>query len=164
MKQPDVTPPIAKKAEVPPQLPIKTETPPQPPTRLIKKKPDKVGKKMKQKAALASGRGSTGKTRSTDGAASDASFKSGVLARLRSAKRYPGAARKKGMEGIAVLSFTISASGHVTSARIVKGSGHALLDQATLAMARNAQPFPAIPAGFARSQMTFRVPVQFNID
>lgn len=175
-KQPEVTPPIAEKAEVPPPLPIKTEAPPQPPTRLVKKKlkpkpdkvvaktSDKVGKKMKQKAALASGRGSTGKTRSTDGAASDASFKSEVLARLRSAKRYPDAARKKGMEGVAVLSFTISASGRVTSARIVKGSGYALLDQATLAMARNAQPFPAIPASFARSQMTFRVPVQFNID
>ncbi len=42
--------------------------------------------------------------------------------------------------------------------------GHAALDSATLAMAQEAQPFPAIPTELARSRMTFKVPIQFKIE
>ena len=118
----------------------------------------------KQVAALAVGKGSLGKLRSTDGRAAEQSYNSKVLARLRAAKKYPAAARGKGIEGTAILSFTISSSGKLTSARVVKGAGHALLDSAVIAMARNAAPFPAFPQAIARSQMTFRVPVQFKIN
>jgi|GEM_PF-4114536 len=119
---------------------------------------------LKQTAALAAGRGSTGTIRSTDGKASEQTYKSKVLARLRSAKRYPDAARAKELEGTAVLTFTVSASGQLTAARITNGSGFAVLDSAALAMARGAAPFPPFPPGMNRAQMTFRVPVQFNID
>ena len=102
--------------------------------------------------------------RSTDGKAAEQSYNSKVLARLRAAKKYPAAARGKGIEGTAILSFTISSSGKLMSARVVKGAGHALLDSAVIAMARNAAPFPAFPQAIAKSQMTFRVPVQFKIN
>ncbi len=118
----------------------------------------------KQVAALAAGKGSLGKLRSTDGKAAEQSYNSKILARLRAAKKYPAAARGKGIEGTAILSFTISSSGKLTSARVVKGAGHALLDSAVIAMARNAAPFPAFPQAIAKSQMTFRVPVQFKIN
>jgi protein TonB len=120
--------------------------------------------KKKQVAALAAGKGSVGKQRSTDGRAAESSYNSKVLARLRAAKKYPAAARGKGIEGTAILSFTISSSGRLTSARVVKGAGHALLDSAVLAMARNAAPFPAFPSSISKSQMTFSVPVQFKIN
>ena len=120
--------------------------------------------KKKQVAALAAGKGSVGKQRSTDGRAAESSYNSKVLAKLRAAKKYPSAARGKGIEGTAVLSFTISSSGRLTSARVVRGAGHALLDSAVLAMARNAAPFPAFPSSISKSQMTFSVPVQFKIN
>lgn len=120
--------------------------------------------KKKQVAALAAGKGSVGKQRSTDGRAAESSYNSKVLARLRAAKKYPAAARGKGIEGTAILSFTISSSGRLTSARVVRGAGHALLDSAVLAMARNAAPFPAFPSSISKSQMTFSVPVQFKIN
>ena len=120
--------------------------------------------KKKQVAALAAGRGSVGKQRSTDGRAAESSYNSKVLARLRAAKKYPAAARGKGIEGTAVLSFTISSSGRLTSARVIRGAGHAILDSAVLSMARNAAPFPAFPSSISKSQMTFSVPVQFKIN
>jgi protein TonB len=120
--------------------------------------------KKKQVAALAAGKGSVGKQRSTDGQAAESSYNSKVLARLRAAKKYPTAARGKGIEGTAVLSFTISSSGRLTSARVVRGAGHAILDSAVLSMARNAAPFPPFPSSISKSQMTFSVPVQFKIN
>ncbi len=120
--------------------------------------------RRKQVAALAVGRGSVGNTRSTDGKAAEQSYGSKVLARLRAAKKYPSAARSKGIEGTAILTFTISSAGKLTAARVVKGAGHPLLDGAVLAMARDAAPFPAFPNSIAKGQMTFSVPVQFKIN
>jgi protein TonB len=141
-------------------------------TAAAKSKPDanaerkdaRSRKSTRQTAALAAGKGSDGRTRSTDGRALEQSYKSKVLARLRSVKRYPEAARRKKLEGTAVLSFTINARGQVTAARISGRSGHAAIDGAALAMARNAAPFPPFPPGMGRQQMSFRVPVQFKID
>lgn len=128
------------------------------------RKASRSRKAERQTAALAAGRGSDGRTRTTGGRALEQSYKSKVLARLRSVKRYPDAARRKGLEGTAVLSFTINARGQVTAARISGRSGHAAIDRAALAMARNAAPFPPFPPGMGRQQMSFRVPVQFSID
>lgn len=167
-------PELVTKREVPLQIPTVVEEKPAPPKKVevksrkavVQKPASKVLKssQKKQVAALAAGKGSLGKLRSTDGRAAEQSYNSKVLARLRAAKKYPAAARGKGIEGTAILSFTISSSGKLTSARVVKGAGHALLDSAVIAMARNAAPFPAFPQAIAKSQMTFRVPVQFKIN
>lgn len=166
-------PELVTKREVPVQIPPIVEEKPVP--KKVEVKPRKVivqksapkvlkSSQKKQVAALAAGKGSLGKLRSTDGRAAEQSYNSKVLARLRAAKKYPAAARGKGIEGTAILAFTISSSGKLTSARVVKGAGHALLDSAVIAMARNAAPFPAFPQATAKSQMTFRVPVQFKIN
>ena len=166
-------PELVTKREAPVQIPPVIEEKPVPkrtevkPRKLIVQKPAPKALKSSQKkqvAALAAGKGSLGKLRSTDGKAAEQSYSSKVLARLRAAKKYPAAARGKGIEGTAILSFTISSSGKLTSARVVKGAGHALLDSAVIAMARNAAPFPAFPQAITQSQMTFRVPVQFKIN
>jgi protein TonB len=166
-------PELVTKSEAPVQIPAVVEVKPAPKKAEIKPRKKSVQKpapkalmssQKKQVAALAAGKGSLGKLRSTDGRAAEQSYNSKVLARLSAAKKYPAAARGKGIEGTAILSFTISSSGKLTSARVVKGAGHALLDSAVIAMAQNAAPFPAFPQAIAKSQMTFRVPVQFKIN
>ena len=158
-------PPVAK--IVKPQKTVqkiqKAEEPKEAKLKKTAKKTLNVSKK-KQVAALAAGKGSVGKQRSTDGRAAESSYNSKVLARLRAAKKYPAAARGKGIEGTAILSFTISSSGRLTSARVVRGAGHPILDSAVLSMVRNAAPFPAFPSSVSKSQMTFSVPVQFKIN
>ena len=170
-------PPVGEQKPKPAEQPVEKIVTPQKPIQKIQKveKPKEaklkksakktlnVGKK-KQVAALAAGRGSVGKQRSTDGRAAESNYNSKVLAKLRAAKKYPAAARGKGIEGTAVLAFTISSSGRLTSARVVRGAGHALLDSAVLSMARNAAPFPPFPISISKNQMTFSVPVQFKIN
>lgn len=92
------------------------------------------------------------------GKAVDPGYKSRILSKLRAAKRAPKAA----VSGRVVLSFTVSRSGSLISARVAKSGGHPALDQATLAMARAAAPFPPMPAGMNRASMSFTVPVQYN--
>ena len=147
----------AKSIEVPPKI-QEIENP-----RKVEKQKT-TAKRRKQVAALAAGKGSAGKQRSTDGGAAELNYNSKVLARLRAAKKYPAAARSKGVEGTAVISFTVSSSGKLTSVKLVKGAGNALLDNAVVAMARDAAPFPAFPQTIAKNQLTFRVPVQFKLN
>ncbi len=161
----DVKPKIIEAAKQPPPTnPVKSNVKPK--KSAIRKPTAKVfkDKRPKQVAALAAGKGSIGKKRSTDGKAAEQSYNSKVLARLRAAKTYPAAARGKGIEGVAVLTFTISSSGKLTAARVSKGAGHPLLDRAVLAMARSAAPFPVFPSSMVKSQVTFSVPVQFKIN
>lgn len=162
MPPPPLRPAAAESQPVKPAARTAAKPPPQ--EQVQKKKVSRQRKSIKQVAALAAGKGSTGQVRSTDGRALEQSYKSKVLARLRSAKRYPEAARRKGAEGTAVLSFTIDATGRLTAARISGHSGEAEIDRAAIAMARAAAPFPPFPPGLGRQQMTFRVPVQFTID
>ncbi len=98
------------------------------------------------------------KALASGGKAVDPGYKSRILSKLRAAKRAPKAA----VSGRVVLSFTVSRSGSLISARIAKSGGHPALDQATLAMARAAAPFPPMPAGMNRASMSFTVPVQYN--
>lgn len=155
--------PVAKK--VTPEKPVeriqKAEKPKKEKLKKSAKKTLNVSKK-KQVAALAAGKGSVGKQHPTDGRAAESDYNSKVLAKLRAAKKYPATARGKGIEGTAVLSFTISSSGRLTSARVVRRAGHPLLDSAVLSMARNAAPFPPFPSSISKSQKTFSVPVQFK--
>lgn len=148
-----------------PKIGPKAATKKRPVTKLQKLAAKRIQSgQRKQVAALAAGKGSVGRQRSTDGRAAEQNYSNKVLARLRAAKKYPAGARGKGIEGTAILSFTISASGSLTSACVVKGAGHALLDSAVLAMARNAAPFPAFPQTITKSQMSFRVPIKFKIN
>lgn len=82
-----------------------------------------------------------------------------IIARLRRALRYPSAAR--GASGQAVVTFTVSASGAVTSIGLVSSSGNASLDQAAIDTVRRAAPFPPIPAAANRSSWPFTLPLAF---
>jgi periplasmic protein TonB len=78
-------------------------------------------------------------------------------------KRYPMEARLKGETGVAQVFFTIDHEGHLLSSRIVRSSGSATLDQETLAMLERAQPMPRPPSNFSDSQLSFIVPIRFNL-
>jgi protein TonB len=78
-------------------------------------------------------------------------------------KRYPAEARAGGVQGIALLEFSIDRQGFVLSSRIVKSSGSAALDAETLALVKRAQPFPTPPTGINDTEIKFTVPVRFAI-
>lgn len=101
-----------------------------------------------------SARASTGGRAATAGRAEVANHRAQVLAHLQRFKLYPREAQDREIEGRANVAFTLSASGQVTAVSLAGSSGSPILDQATLAMVRRAQPFPAAPAGSGPASFT----------
>lgn len=85
-----------------------------------------------------------------------------ISAALERAKRYPAEATSRNEQGTAVVTFSIDRSGRVLSSRLARSSGHAALDQETLATVARAS-LPPAPAGHAGSHFSFSVPIRFNI-
>jgi protein TonB len=77
---------------------------------------------------------------------------------------YPRAARLRRQEGIPRIALTLDRSGRLLDLELKEASGHDLLDQAALDMARRAAPFPPpqLPPGSEKA--TFIVPVRFHLE
>ena len=99
----------------------------------------------------------------TTGRFNASSYSGRIMSHLRRHQRYPRSARTAGLEGQATVRFTINQSGSVTAVRLVRSSGHPVLDEATLSMVRRASRFPAIPREANRSQMTFTAPIAYRL-
>jgi len=152
------------KAEIPTVLP--RETPPDAQATLaVRREQPKMARPAEQKQKKAAppkeakvpseakvSAGGSGRT----AVASLANYDGLVSAHLR---RHQSAARSNGVTGSGAVTFSLSGSGSVTSARIARGTGAAVLDQEILAMVRRASPFPAPPDGQPKS---FTVPLHFT--
>jgi protein TonB len=90
-------------------------------------------------------------------------WQSELAAHIERFKRYPQEARSRGEQGMARVAFTIDHDGHLLASRIVQSSGSAALDQETLEMLTRAQPMPRPPGEMKDPQLSFVVPVRFNI-
>lgn len=97
----------------------------------------------------------------TSSTASQASWRSALVAHLNRHKRYPGDAG--GATGTAVLRFSIDRNGRVTGYSLARSSGSGALDREVLAMIQRANPLPPPPPDVGGSQFSFGVPVRFNV-
>lgn len=75
---------------------------------------------------------------------SDTSLYSLIRTAIDNAKTYPFLARKRGMEGTVIVSFSIDMKGLPQDIKIIKSSGYKILDDHVLKILRNASPFPEI--------------------
>jgi periplasmic protein TonB len=83
-----------------------------------------------------------------------------VLGRIAAQKRYPEAARERAPQGVAIVRFSIAASGQLAGASLSQSAGDPLLDAEALATVRRASPFPPPPAGAPRN---FSVPLSYRV-
>jgi protein TonB len=90
-------------------------------------------------------------------------WESGLVAHIERFKRYPAEARARGDHGVARVAFTIDRDGWVHESRILETSGSPELDRECLAMLARAQPMPKPPRQAQTSELSFIVPVRFNI-
>jgi protein TonB len=81
---------------------------------------------------------------------------------LRYKPPYPAEARAQRIEGVVLLLVGVDAEGHVTSANIQHGSGHAMLDRAALDAVRKWRFSPALQSGRA-IPATVEIPIRFNV-
>jgi periplasmic protein TonB len=97
----------------------------------------------------------------------DHAIRSGYLATLRQAiekfKEYPLAARRKHLEGTAVVRFVVTRGGSLKEASLASTSGASLLDDAALGAVRAAGAFPAMPPEISGGEMAIEVPLTFRL-
>jgi periplasmic protein TonB len=86
-----------------------------------------------------------------------------VNTRLNQFKRYPSQARSRGHQGTVTVAFVLDTDGHVTSSKIVKSSGSAILDQETLDLISRAQPYPVPPNGAGGQDLFLQVPISYAL-
>ena len=79
-----------------------------------------------------------------------------VRRRVQAAASYPPIARKRGVQGEALVSFEIASNGRAHSVVTLQSSGSGLLDRAALAAVERAAPLPWIYGRVA-------VPVRFTL-
>jgi periplasmic protein TonB len=90
-------------------------------------------------------------------------WESTLVAHIERFKRYPAEARAHDERGVARVAFSIDHEGRIVASHIVQSSGYPDLDAESLEMLNRAQPMPRPPAKLPDSQLSFVVPVRFNI-
>jgi protein TonB len=83
---------------------------------------------------------------------------------LAAHKHYPRAARHLGLEGVAILRFTLGRDGSVLSHSIEKSSGSEILDREVEATLRRAAPLPPPPPNLKGDELNFRFPIRFRLN
>lgn len=95
--------------------------------------------------------------------AAEADYFSLLSAHLNRRKTYPAEAKQALQQGIVTVRFTVARDGSVSGASIRKGSGHALLDRATLDLVQRVAPLPRFPRGMARDSVTISLPIEYSL-
>lgn len=86
-----------------------------------------------------------------------------VSAHLNQRKKYPKEARKAREQGVVKVRFTVDRNGNLSNISISGSSGHAILDQATLALMQRVAPLPAMPASMERDKVTISLPIDYSL-
>jgi protein TonB len=92
-------------------------------------------------------------------AATVARWERSLVAQIERFKRYPPQA--EGRFGGVMVAFNIDRNGRLLNARIIKGSGSAILDDEALAILQRASPFPLPPTGVADDRLSFVLPIRY---
>lgn len=79
-------------------------------------------------------------------------------------KRYPLMAYRMRFEGLVILKVTIKRNGHLhRRPRVVRSSGHGILDKEAVRMVIAAAPLRPMPQGYSRPYAAFNIPINFKI-
>lgn len=166
--EPRPTPPRKVAADAPkrpaPAEPVKVANA-TPPSGAPASAADTAGEASSQAAggqpARSSVSGAPSQVATTAGGAAD--YMSQLRAWLEKHKEYPSRARRRRIEGTALLVFVMDRDGRVLSHRIERSAGDASLDRAVEDMIERAQPLPPMPDSFRQARLEVRVPVQFML-
>lgn len=79
-------------------------------------------------------------------------------------KKYPKIAAMRNWQGEAIVELELDGNGKLKSKKIIKSSGHDVLDNQALEMVEKALPFPAPPEALRGTNFTITVPVPFKLE
>ena len=88
-----------------------------------------------------------------------------VAQTLQRHKRYPRAARRRGLSGKVVLDFVILPNGQITDARIVarQSTRHNILRQSALRTLKRANPLPPFPKTLNQPSLRVTLPILYEL-
>lgn len=87
-----------------------------------------------------------------------------VSRRLAGYKEYPRLARLRGWQGVATLRIEVDRRGRLAGASLQTSSGHAVLDEAALAMVKKLSALPPPPAALRGRAFAVVVRVMFRLE
>ncbi len=87
-----------------------------------------------------------------------------LIAKIKSARVYPSAARRAGKEGTVYMQIVVKRDGRITSYDIVKSSGHKELDDAAVQTLVKANPVGPFPEEVPGEELKFGVPLRYQVD
>ncbi|WP_459789942.1 energy transducer TonB family protein [Alteriqipengyuania sp. 357] len=96
---------------------------------------------------------------SATGAEGDDAYGQAIHRRIRREQRYEQVLRRQRLAGTVVVAFTIDPHGRLRDRRIVRSSGHSVLDRIALRHLAAGAPFPRPPRGEPRS---FQIPMTYR--
>ncbi len=99
----------------------------------------------------------------TADAAVQSSYKAQLSSWLARHKRYPRSARRRRLEGVALLTFTLNADGEVLQFEVTESAGYEVLDREVINMLKRAEPLPRFPAGLNQTVREFEIPIRFEL-
>jgi protein TonB len=81
---------------------------------------------------------------------------------LERRKRYPAAATRGRVQGVATVAFEIDRSGKLLSFQLVSSSGHVILDEEAQDLLRRIGTFPPLPVEISSATLSVSVPIRFS--
>jgi protein TonB len=90
-------------------------------------------------------------------------YRSKLLDSIMAAKRYPLRARRKGIEGETMVTFSVLKGGQIVDIGILEHSGHRILDKAALETLERIGRLDPIPFEFAKDRWDFKIPIRFQL-
>ncbi len=166
------------------ETPAEVETEPEPEKPVVEKIPKPVARAAPAKpvaepeaADKAAPETSASETAGTGGMAKTGAAAAGIGAVTMEAdylasvgdwlarhKKYPSAARRRGIEGTGTLRFRVARDGRVLWHRLDESAGSAILDREIEAMIERASPLPPFPPELEGDDLELTIPVRFQLE
>ncbi len=86
-----------------------------------------------------------------------------VRVKIEKYKNYPEKAKKRQIEGAVVVGFVIGLDGVVQDEKVVKSSGHRILDDAARKAVRDASPFASPPRRLFGGEVPLTITIVFEL-
>ncbi|MEE9445153.1 MAG: energy transducer TonB [Cocleimonas sp.] len=90
-------------------------------------------------------------------------YGSSIRQLIEQRKVYPRRAKRRKMQGVVKVAFSVNKSGVVSKLRIHQSSGSKLLDKSALEAVKKAGRFPALPAGINKQFLSYIIPIAYRL-